>query len=93
MKWLVIGFLAIFLIVSAQSKCIVSDFHGLSWTNNPTERHLKLSEWLTKNGNFCSSEQLIFIWNHLAEWAGVADSIELRQKIIYYLNIKEQQKK
>jgi hypothetical protein len=43
-----------------------------------------LSEWLTTNGDNCSSEQLVGIWNNLAVWAGVADSAELRQKVLYY---------
>jgi hypothetical protein len=40
--------------------------------------------WLTTNGDNCSAEQLVLIWNRLAEWAGVADSAELRGKVLYY---------
>jgi hypothetical protein len=47
-------------------------------------RHMQLSRWLTTNGDNCSSEQLVLIWNRLAEWAGVADSAELRGKVLYY---------
>jgi hypothetical protein len=36
------------------------------------------------NGDSCSSEQLVGIWNNLAMWAGVADSAELRGKVLYY---------
>jgi hypothetical protein len=43
-----------------------------------------LSEWLTANGDNCSSEQLAGIWNNLAAWAGTADSAELRSKVLYY---------
>jgi hypothetical protein len=45
---------------------------------------MELSRWLTTNGNSCSSEQLAGIWNNLAAWAGVADSAELRAKVLYY---------
>ena len=79
-------FLLLLLLSGATAKefCIVSDFYGLSWIGNPSERHQRLSEWLTTNGNACSSEQLVGIWNNLAQWAGVADSAELRGKILYY---------
>jgi hypothetical protein len=69
---------------TAREACIVSDFYGLSWLGNPSERHQRLSEWLTTNGDACSSDQLVGIWNNLALWAGTADSAELRQKILYY---------
>jgi hypothetical protein len=65
---------------SAKNLCIVSDFYGLSWINEPTLRHIELSRWLTTNGDSCSSDQLVGIWNNLALWAGVADSAELRGK-------------
>jgi hypothetical protein len=79
-------FLLLLLLSKATAKesCIVSDFYGLSWLGNPSERHQRLSEWLTVNGNACSSEQLVGIWNNLALWAGVADSAELRSKVLYY---------
>jgi len=69
---------------TAREACIVSDFYGLSWLGNPSERHQRLSEWLTTNGDACSSDQLVGIWNNLALWAGTADSAELRQKVLYY---------
>ena len=69
---------------TARESCLVSDFYGLSWLGNPSERHQRLSEWLTTNGNACSSEKLVSIWNNLALWAGTADSAELRQKVLYY---------
>jgi hypothetical protein len=40
--------------------------------------------WLTTNGDNCSAEQLVHIWNNLAMWAGAADSSELRAKILYF---------
>jgi hypothetical protein len=45
---------------------------------------MQLSRWLTTNGDSCSAEQLVGIWNNLAQWAGAADSAELRGKVLYY---------
>jgi hypothetical protein len=45
---------------------------------------MELSRWLTTNGDNCNTEQLVGIWNNLALWAGVADSAELRAKVLYY---------
>ena len=69
---------------SAKNLCIVSDFYRLSWIHDPALRHLELSRWLEANGDSCSSKDLTGIWNKLAEWAGVADSAELRGKVLYY---------
>lgn len=94
MKWFFVGVLAAWLIVTAQSKCVVSDFYGISWLHDPSLRHQQLSMWLTTNGDSCSSEQLVLIWNRLPEWAGVADSAELRGKILYfYARAMEREKK
>jgi hypothetical protein len=89
-------FLLLLLMSKATAKesCIVSEFYGQSWLGNPSERHQRLSEWLTTNGKNCSSEQLVGIWNNLAMWAGTADSAELRQKILhYYAKALEREKK
>lgn len=87
-------FLLLLLLSKATAKesCIVSDFYGLSWIGNPSERHLRLSQWLTTNGQNCSPEQLVTIWNNLALWAGTADSAELRGKILYYYELAMQRK-
>ena len=79
-------FLLLLLLSGATAKesCFISDFYGLSWLGNPTERHQRLSEWLTINGNACSSEKLVGIWNNLALLAGAADSAELRSKVLYF---------
>jgi hypothetical protein len=45
---------------------------------------MELSRWLTTNGDNCSAADLAGIWNNLAAWAGVADSAELRAKVLYY---------
>jgi hypothetical protein len=84
MRWFWLMLISWAFWASAKDQCIVSDFYGLSWLHNPSERHQRLSEWLSTNGSNCSSEQLVGIWNNLALWAGVADSAELRGKILYY---------
>jgi hypothetical protein len=85
MKWVVLCLLSVWLLVSAQQKqCLTSDFYALSWIGEPTMRHMELSRWLTTNGDNCNSEQLLVIWNNLAGWAGVADSGELRGKLLYF---------
>lgn len=89
-------FLLLLLLSGATAKesCLVSDFYGLSWLGNPTERHQRLSEWLSINGNSCSTIQLLAIWNNLALWAGTADSGELRSKVLlYYARAIEREKK
>ena len=84
MRWFWLLLIGLVFWASAKSPCIVSDFYGLSWIHEPTLRHIELSRWLTTNGDNCSSEQLVGIWNNLALWAGVADSAELRSKVLYY---------
>ena len=79
-------FLLLLLLSGATAKesCLVSDFYGLSWLGNPSERHQRLSEWLTTNGDTCSTTKLLAIWNNLALWASTADSGELRSKVLFY---------
>jgi len=85
MKWVVLCLLSVWLLVSAQQRqCLISDFYALTWIGEPTMRHMELSRWLTTNGDNCTSEQLLAIWNNLAAWAGVADSGELRGKLLYF---------
>ena len=93
-KWIAISVFFACLLVSAQSKCLLTDFYGLSWINEPTMRHMELSRWITTNGDSCTSEQLLTLWNNLAMWAGVADSAEMRGKILYYYaRAREREKK
>jgi hypothetical protein len=84
MRWLFVLLIGWMFWANAKTPCIVTDFYGLSWINDPTMRHMELSRWLTTNGDNCSSEQLVGIWNNLALWAGAADSAELRAKVLYY---------
>jgi len=85
MRWLALALLSTAMLVAAQqNRCSVADFYGVSSIHEPTLRHMQLSMWLTTNGGSCSSEQLLVIWNNLAMWAGVADSAELRGKLLHY---------
>jgi hypothetical protein len=94
MKSLFVGLLTMCVLAASQQKCVVADFYGLSWLGNPSERHQRLSEWLTTNGNSCNTDQLLAIWNNLAMWAGTADSGELRTKVLfYYARAAEREKK
>jgi hypothetical protein len=83
-KWIVLLLISFVFWASAKSPCIVSDFYGLSWIGDPSLRHVELSRWLTTNGDNCSTDQLLAIWNNLSMWAGVSDSAELRGKLLYY---------
>jgi hypothetical protein len=84
MRWFWLLLIGLVFWASAKTPCIVTDFYALSWISEPTMRHMELSRWLTTNGDNCSSQELVVIWNNLALWAGVADSAELRAKVLYY---------
>lgn len=84
MRWLLLPLLLLLAGATASEKCVLKDFYAVSWISEPTMRHMQMSMWLTTNGDSCSAEQLVVIWNRLAEWAGVADSAEMRGKVLYY---------
>ena len=68
---------------SSEDKCSVREFYGIAHTvHNPTERHQQMSAWLTKHQYLCKSTDMTVIWNNLSEWAGSADSAELRHKVV-----------
>ena len=94
-KWFAVLLISIVFWATAQTKCLITDFYGLAWTlHNPSERHQRLSQWLVTNGENCSAAELVDIWNNLALWAGVADSAELRGKILcYYALAVERERK
>jgi hypothetical protein len=84
MRWFFVLLIPFVFWASAKTPCIISDFYRLSWINDPTLRHIELSQWLEVNGDLCSSRDLTGIWNNLALWAGTADSGELRAKVLYF---------
>lgn len=83
MRWVVIALLTACLLVSAQSRCGVFELYKIAHTfHDPAERHAKMMEWLQNYGGFCNKDELVFIWNNLAAWAGTADNAQLRQRVI-----------
>jgi predicted restriction endonuclease len=95
MRWLIL--LLLLGLVGATSKdlCSVREFYTIAYTvHNPSERHQQMSIWLTKHKSLCKSSDMTVIWNNLSEWAGAADSAELRHKVIQgYKNALEREKK
>jgi len=84
MKWILLAILLLALTSSAEDKCSVREFYGIAYTiHNPTERHMQMSQWLINHKDLCSSNDMVVIWNNISEWAGAADSAEIRHKIVY----------
>jgi hypothetical protein len=94
-KWLLVLFLILALHSTSKDLCSVREFYGIAYTiHNPSERHQQMSVWLTSHQNLCKSSDMVVIWNNLSEWAGTADSAELRHKVIIaYKNALEREKK
>ena len=94
-KWLVALVLTLALQSTGKDLCSVREFYGIAYTiHNPSERHQQMSAWLTNHQHLCKSTDIIVIWNNLSEWAGSADSAELRHKVIIaYKNALEREKK
>lgn len=83
MRWIIV-LLTIFLIGTAATKqgCYLDEFYMIAWTvHNPSDRHQMMIKWLDTNGKFCTVEDYSTIWNNVAEWAGTADTPQLRYKI------------
>jgi hypothetical protein len=95
MRWII----ALVLILALQSRskdlCSVREFYSIAWSvHNPTERHEKMVEWLTKHQYLCKSTDFVVIWNNLSEWGGTADSHTLRGLVISgYKEALEREKK
>jgi hypothetical protein len=86
-KWFVVILLTAVMLVAAQSGCNVVEFYQIGYTiHDPTERHRALLKWLQDNGGRCNKEQFVNIWNNLPDWAGTADTPELRQTVITLYN-------
>ena len=87
MRKLIYVLLTLGLLVSTPSSssdnCSVREFYGIAYTvHNPSDRHQQMSRWLTNHQYLCKSSDMVVIWNNLSEWAGAADSAELRHKVI-----------
>ena len=94
-RWLIALVLVLALHSTGQDLCSVREFYSIAWgVHDPTERHKRMVEWLTKHQTLCKSTDMVVIWNNLSEWAGTADSAELRHKVIQgYKNALEREKK
>ena len=76
MRWLVLLFP---LLLGAGTSCNVGEFKVLALTtHDPTRRKEVTLDWLKKNGEQCSKEQLTGLFNALPEWLGTADNFEIR---------------
>jgi len=95
MRWLILLLLLGLVGAVAKDGCYVREFYGIAYTiHNPSERHQQMSMWLTNNVRFCRSQDLVVIWNNLSEWAGAADSAELRGKVVHgYKDALDREKK
>jgi hypothetical protein len=95
MRWLILLLLLGLVGAVAKNGCYVREFYGIAYTiHNPSERHQQMSMWLTNNVRFCRSQDLVVIWNNLSEWAGAADSAELRGKVVHgYKDALDREKK
>jgi hypothetical protein len=82
-KWVAALVLVLALHSTGKDLCSVREFYGIAYTiHNPSERHQQMSAWLTNHQHLCKSTDMVVIWNNLSEWAGSADSAELRHKVI-----------
>jgi len=76
MRWLVLLFP---LLLGAGTSCNVGEFKVLALTtHDPTRRKEVTLDWLKKNGEQCSKEQLTGLFNALPEWLGSSDNFEIR---------------
>jgi hypothetical protein len=95
MRWLILLLLLGLVGAVAKNGCHVREFWSIAWSiHNPSERHQQMSMWLTNNAQHCRSQDYVVMWNNLSEWAGAADSAELRAKVIYgYKDALDREKK
>jgi len=94
MRWLIL--LLLFGLVSAVAKngCHVREFYGIGYSvHDPSMRHKEMVAWLERNAQYCKASDYVVIWNNLAEWAGVADSTQIRGLVIHgYKEAQEREK-
>ena len=62
--------------------CLVTEFRAMALnTHDLKERTTKASEWLRRNSNACSEDQLRLIYANRSNWLGNAESMELTAQI------------
>jgi hypothetical protein len=94
MRWLILIMVLALAGAVAKDGCHVRELYGIGYTvHDPTERHKQMSAWLTRNAKHCKAQDYVAIWNGLAEWAGTADSTELRGKVIQGLRDADEREK
>jgi len=83
MRWLLLLLLLGLVSAVAKSGCSVREFYEIGFAvHDPTQRHQRMLDWLTRNAKQCKAVDYVVIWNNLPEWAGSADTAQLRAKII-----------
>ena len=83
MRWIIALVLTLALQSTGKDLCNVREFYSIAWgIHDPTERHRKMVEWLTKHQQLCKSTDFLVILNNLSEWGGTADSHNLRGLVI-----------
>ena len=95
MRWLILLLLLGLAGAVAKSGCYVREFYGIAYTvHDPTQRHKEMVVWLDQNAKHCKASDFVVIWNNLSEWAGSADSAQLRGLVMHgYKDALEREKK
>ena len=95
MRWLIIFFVLLIAGAGAKQGCGVRDLYHIAFTvHDPAERHKEMAAWLNHNQTQCRSQDFVVIWNNLSEWAGSADSTQLRGLVIHgYKEALDREKK
>jgi hypothetical protein len=84
MRCLTVCFVLMIAGADAKQGCGVRDLLHIAYTfHDPSERHKEMVAWIMRNQNQCRSQDYIVIWNNLSEWAGSADSTQLRGLVIH----------
>lgn len=84
MRWLLPLLLLGLVGAVAKNGCYVREFYGIGYTvHDPSIRHKEMMAWLEQNASHCKASDYVVIWNNLAEWAGTADSTQLRGLVIH----------
>lgn len=70
--------------------CNVIDLKMLALTTNDEQvREKSVSDWLTKFGKACATDQLVYIRGNLAPWLGTANTLKINQSIENILTDKK----
>jgi len=95
MRWLLLLLLLGLVGAVAKNGCHVREFYGIGYTvHDPTQRHKEMLAWLIHNAEYCKTTDYTVIWNNLPDWAGTADTVILRSKIIHgYKDALDREKK